>query len=423
VPDGIACPVCAKRDRLEIHDHIVDVWFESGVSHSAVLGGDAAMPWPADLYLEGHDQYRGWFHSSLLVAANDRGKAPYRGVVTHGFTLDGEGRKMSKSLGNVISPLEVSERRGAEILRLWVSMIDFLEDMRLSDEILDRNAEAYRKIRNTLRYLLGNLHAFRPETDLVTYEEMDDLDRFAMHELESVRARIVEAYGRHQYHLVYHALNQFCTVTLSSLYLDVLKDRLYTSPARSRERRSAQSVLWHLATDLSRLMAPILCFTAEEVWQELEAICGRERWGERSVHAETFPDPHPLPADEDLLARWNRLIPLREEIYKALEAARASRKIGSSLEAEVVLDTPGETEEFLRSFGEELRFFLLTSAVRFGPAGGDARFESQTIPGLAVEVRPAPGRKCERCWHRTEDVGADPDWPEICARCARAVRG
>ncbi len=423
VPDTIACPVCGKRDRLVIHDHIVDVWFESGVSHSAVLGGDATMPWPADLYLEGHDQYRGWFHSSLLVAANDRGKAPYRCVVTHGFTLDGEGRKMSKSLGNVISPLEVSERRGAEILRLWVSMIDFLEDMRLSDEILDRNAEAYRKIRNTLRYLLGNLHAFRPEVDLVPYADMEELDRWAMHELESVRARIVEAYAAYQYHLVYHALNQFCTVTLSSLYLDVLKDRLYTSPARSRERRSAQSVLWHLATDLSRLMAPLLCFTAEEVWQELEAIRGGERWGERSVHAETFPEPRPLPADEGLLERWSRLIPVREEVLKALEAARAARKIGSGLEAEVVLDCPAELEEFLRSFGEGLRFFFLTSGVRLGKAEGEGRFESQAIPGLAVAVRPAPGRKCERCWHRTEDVGADPAWPDICARCARAVRG
>jgi isoleucyl-tRNA synthetase len=422
VPESITCPSCGRRDRLEIHDHIVDVWFESGVSHSAVLGRDGSLPWPADLYLEGHDQYRGWFHSSLLVAANDRGKAPYRGVVTHGFTLDGDGRKMSKSLGNTISPLEVCDRRGAEILRLWVSMIDFLEDMRLSQEILDRNAEAYRKIRNTFRYLLGNLHGFRPGEDLVPYDEMEEIDRWAMHQLEEVRGRILDAYAGHQYHLVYHALNQFCTVTLSSFYLDILKDRLYTSPARSRPRRSAQTVLWHLARDLARLMSPILCFTAEEVWQEIEALDGRERWGTRSVHAETAPEPRPLPDDREMRDRWARLIPVREEIYRALEAARAARKIGSGLEAELVVEAPAELEAFLRSFGESLRFYVLTSGVRFGATDPADRFESASIPGLRVTVRPHPGRKCERCWHRTEDVGSDPEWPEICARCAGSVR-
>ncbi|MDX1388737.1 MAG: isoleucine--tRNA ligase, partial [Acidobacteriota bacterium] len=230
VPEGITCPYCGTRDDLAVHDHIVDVWFESGVSHSAVLGRQPRLPWPADLYLEGHDQYRGWFHSSLLVAVNDRGLAPYRSVVTHGFTLDGDGRKMSKSLGNATSPAEVADRRGAEILRLWVSMVDFLEDMRVSEEMLDRNAEAYRKIRNTFRYLLGNLTGFDPENDGVSYDDLEEIDRWALQQLEQLRNRIRGAYENHQYHVVYHGLVNFAAVTLSSFYLDILKDRLYTAP-------------------------------------------------------------------------------------------------------------------------------------------------------------------------------------------------
>ncbi len=411
VPKGVACPCCKSREHLAIHDHIVDVWFESGVSHSAVLGREGGLPWPADLYLEGHDQYRGWFHSSLLVAVNDRGRAPYRGVVTHGFTMDGQGRKMSKSLGNVISPLDIADRRGAEILRLWVSMIDFLEDMRLSQEILDRNAETYRKIRNTFRYLLGNLAGFDPASDGVAASQMPEIDRWALDQLEALRARIVHAYEAHQYHLVYHALNGFVTVTLSSFYLDVLKDRLYTSPRTSTERRSAQTVLWRLASDLARLSAPILCFTAEEVWQELEALLGRARWGASSVHAQLFPEPSSEAADPAREARWERLVALREVVMKALEEARADKRIGGSLEAHVEISGPAETLSFLRTFGEDLRFLFITSGVTLGR-------EAETV---SVAVRPASGSKCQRCWSYTDDVGSDPEWPGACARCARAV--
>jgi isoleucyl-tRNA synthetase len=412
VPASVSCPSCRTRDHLAIHDHIVDVWFESGVSHSAVLGRDPRLPWPADLYLEGHDQYRGWFHSSLLVAVNDKGRAPYRGVVTHGFTLDGDGRKMSKSLGNVISPLEVADKRGAEILRLWVSMIDFLEDMRLSQEILDRNAETYRKIRNTFRYLLGNLAGFDSSADAVPVSEMPEIDRWALHQLESLRAVVVAAYESHQYHLVYHALNSFVTVTLSSFYLDVLKDRLYTSPRASIERRSAQTVLFTMASALARLAAPILCFTAEEIWQEIEALQGRPRWGSRSVHAEVFPEPFALPADPALLARWDKLASIREVVMKALEEARVGKMIGSSLAAQVAISGPAETLAFLRSFGDELRFLFLTSGVTFGAEAAD----------ITVTVSAASGEKCQRCWNFTDDVGSDPEWPGACARCARAVR-
>jgi isoleucyl-tRNA synthetase len=421
VPAGVSCPRCGKRDALRIDDHIVDVWFESGVSHSAVLGRGPDLPWPSDLYLEGHDQYRGWFHSSLLVAVNDRDRAPYREVVTHGFTLDGEGRKMSKSMGNTISPMDVAQQRGAEIVRLWVSMVDFLEDMRLSEEILDRNGEAYRKIRNTFRYLLGNLDGFDPAGDAVPYARMEEIDRWALHQLEELRRRLTAAYEAHQYHLVYHGIVNFCAVTLSAFYLDILKDRLYTAATRSTMRRSAQTVLYRMAMDLSRLMAPVLAFTAEEVWQELEALHGRERLGTSSIHAQRFPQALAEAEDARLLERWDRLVDLRSEVAKALEIARAAKRIGTSLEAKVRIEAPDEVQEFLKSFGTELRFVFITSGVELGPVGASAH-RSERVAGMSVEVLPADGTKCERCWSYTSDVGSDRDHPGICARCAEAVR-
>ncbi|HEX5044889.1 MAG TPA: isoleucine--tRNA ligase [Candidatus Polarisedimenticolaceae bacterium] len=414
VPESVACPRCGGREGLRFHEHIVDVWFESGCSHRAVLApwmDDGALRWPADLYLEGHDQYRGWFHSSLLVSAQETGRAPYQAVVTHGFTLDGEGRKMSKSMGNVISPLEVCGARGADILRLWVSMVDYAEDMRLSQEILDRNAEAYRKIRNTFRYLLGNLADFNPDTDRIDLSRQDEIDRYALHRLEELRGRLIAAYRDHAYHVVYHALHQFCGVTLSSFYLDVLKDRLYTYPRASRGRRSAQTVLHRLAVDLCRLMAPVLAFTAEEIWQELEALAGRPRFGTRSVHAETFPEAVVPEVDPALLARWDRLAGIREEVARALEGARRARTLGSSLEARVTVRGDADTLAFLRSFEPGLRFLFITSGVDLAEG-----------PALEVDVTRAPGTKCERCWSITEDVGADPDLPGTCARCAAHVR-
>jgi isoleucyl-tRNA synthetase len=421
VPDSVVCPHCETRDGLAIDDHIVDVWFESGVSHSAVLGHDDRAPWPSDLYLEGHDQYRGWFHSSLLVAVNDRGAAPYRGVVTHGFTLDGDGRKMSKSLGNVIAPAKVIQKRGADILRLWVSMIDFLEDMRLSEEILDRNAEAYRKIRNTFRFLLGNLNGFDPERDRVAYDVMPELDRWALQRLDVLRARVVEAYERFQFHVVYHQLHQFCGSTLSAFYLDILKDRLYTLPEDAPERRAAQTVLHRVATDLCRLMAPVLSFTAEEIWQELEALHGREKWAAATVHAATFPERLEVPSDPALLERWERFARLREEISRALEGARREKTIGTPLEAHVVLETGDDDRSFLESFGDDLRFLLIVSRVSFGEADEDA-VAAENVPGLRVGIRRADGEKCGRCWHYTEDVGSDDEFAELCARCAGHVR-
>ena len=422
VPAGVTCPGCGKRDGLEVNEHVVDVWFESGVSHSAVLGRRENLPWPADLYLEGHDQYRGWFHSSLLVAVNDRERAPYRRVLTHGFTLDGNGRKMSKSLGNVISPIEVAEKRGAEILRMWVSMVDFLEDLRLSDEILDRVAEAYRKVRNTFRYLLGNLKEFDPRTDQVPYDSMNELDRWALQQLEAVRKRWTRAYDDHQYHVVYHGLHQFCAVTLSSFYLDIIKDRLYTFPKNHPERRAALTVLYQLADALTRLMAPVLCFTAEEIWQHLETLREGESRPVSSVHAQEFPEALDLKDDPHLLERWERFIKLREEVSKALEIARQEKLIGTALEAHVTIDADDpEIIEFLRSFGDDLRFLFITSQVSFGSVG-DKAFAAEAVPGLRVEISRADGEKCERCWNYTTDVGNDATWPGICERCSGNVR-
>ncbi len=421
VPQDVGCPDCGRRDRLLFHEHIVDVWFESGVSHSAVLGRRPKLSWPADVYLEGHDQYRGWFQSSLLVALNDRGRAPYRSVVTHGFTLDGLGRKMSKSLGNVISPLDVAAERGVEILRLWVSMVDFVEDMRLSPEILARNVETYRKIRNTFRYMLGNLAGFDPAEDALPYESLEEIDRWALQQLEQRRIQWIEAYRTHQYHVVYHGLHRFCNVVLSSFYFDILKDRLYTLPPKQRLRRSAQTALHRLARDLCLLAAPVLCFTAEEIWQELEALVGHPSWGDETVHAHLFPEALGAPPDRDLLARWERLLLLREEVTKALEIARADKRIGGSLEARVVIEAAPAEVDFLRSFGRELRFLFITSAVELGRAG-EGSFQSTAVPGLAVAVHKAQGRKCARCWNWEIDIGRDAEWPTICERCVLAVR-
>lgn len=432
VPAGLSCPSCGARDGLEPQDPIVDVWFESGVSHEAVLPS-RGLPWPADLYLEGHDQYRGWFHSSLLVGVATRGGAPYKGVLTHGFTLylnpkTGRVEKMSKSLGNVISPIEVSDHLGADILRLWVAQVDFLEDMNVSPEILERNAEAYRKIRNTFRFLLGNLYDFDASRDAVPDPKLAEIDRWALAELASVSAAVRRAYESYEFHRVFHALNDFCSVTMSAVYLDVIKDRLYTSPPRSPERRSAQAALARIADELCRLMAPMLVFTAEEIWQEMRGLPGGAGRAE-SVHVATFPGASVggKPSDvstgaesAELLARWRRLFEVRTEIAKAIEEKRKTKEIGSSLGARIVLAAPPELRAFLESFGEELRFNLIVSSVRFDDALSEGR-SAERIPGLSILVAPAEGTKCERCWNVTQDVGADPDWPTACARCARAL--
>jgi isoleucyl-tRNA synthetase len=416
--DGSECPHCHAK-RFERRDEIVDVWFESGVSFASLAGSRDGYAWPSDLYLEGSDQHRGWFQSSLLTAVNDRDTAPYRAVLTHGFTLDGAGRKMSKSLGNVIAPQDVIKEHGADVLRLWVATIDFLEDMRLSPEILARNAEAYRKIRNTCRYILGNLHDFDPATDAVEPAAMQEIDRWALHQLEAVRARVVRAYEEYQFHVASQTLHRFCTVTLSSLYLDILKDRLYTAGAASPERRSGQTALRILGAGIARLMAPILCFTAEEVWQGLEGR-GEEGPLTGTIHAREFPEPLKLPEDADLVARWDRLFDVREEVLKALEISRAAGLIGNSLEAAVDLQAGDDLRPFLEAHARLLPTVFIVSQAVIGDVS-EPTLESARLPGLRIGIRRAHGVKCERCWNVRTDVGADAGLPTLCGRCAPTV--
>jgi isoleucyl-tRNA synthetase len=416
LPPSSRCPACGKRETLRPQQYIVDVWFESGVSSFAAL---AAAEWPADVYLEGTDQYRGWFQSSLLVSTHARGVAPYRAVLTHGFTLDGEGRKMSKSLGNVISPHDVIRKYGADILRLWVAMVDYLDDMRMSEEILARNAEAYRKIRNTCRFLLGNLHDFEPERDAVPAERLPEIDRWALHLTNDLIRKTRTAYEEFAFHRVYHALNHFCAVTLSAVYLDVLKDRLYVSAPNSPGRRSAQTALHRICDTLAKLMAPILCFTGEEVWQHLRLRKEPEVL-EGSVHLERFPEPVALAAEPELLSRWERLMAVREEVLRRLEAARGSLGIGHSLEAAVHLRAEGDLEPLLRRHLADLPALFIVSRVDLGE--GTEPVAAGKIPGLTIAVSRAGGAKCERCWMYTGDVGTERDHPTVCGRCAAVLR-
>jgi isoleucyl-tRNA synthetase len=417
LPSGVSCPHCGRREDLRPQHYIVDVWFESGVSSFAAL---PPQVWPADLYLEGTDQYRGWFQSSLLVGTHASGTSPFRAVVTHGFTLDGEGRKMSKSLGNVISPQDIVKKWGADILRLWVCMVDYLDDMRLSDEILARNVETYRKIRNTCRFLHGNLYDFAPARDAVPPAAMPEIDRWALHQINLLIERTRSAYEAYEFHKVYHSLNQFCAVTASAFYLDVLKDRLYTSSPSSTARRSAQTVLHRMLDVLCRLMAPVLSFTAEEMWQHLQGHGEGESLTD-SVHLKEFPIPLTLPSEPELLDRWELLAGVREEVLKSLEVARGERAIGNSLEAAVTLEASGDLRALLERYLQELPALFIVSRVDLGDAGAGAR-EAGQVPGLRLAVRRAPGQKCERCWNYTEDRGRDPEFPGICGRCARAIR-
>jgi isoleucyl-tRNA synthetase len=417
LPPGVRCPQCGHDGFIKETD-ILDVWFDSGVSHAAVLEVRKDLRWPADLYLEGSDQHRGWFHSSLLTSVGTRGRAPYDGVLTHGFVVDAEGHKMSKSLGNVIAPKEVIDRYGAEILRLWVSASDYREDIRISDAILAQLSDAYRRIRNTHRFMLGNLYDFAPESDAVAPEQMPEIDRFTLHRLQLLVEKARRAYDLYEYHTIFHAVHNFCAVDLSAFYLDILKDRLYTSPAKSRARRSAQTVLSALTDTLCRLMAPILPFTAEEIWQHMMAAPDRVP----SVHLAQLPALQPERMDAPLAERWEQLLVVRGEVTKALESARAQKRIGHALDAAVTISVDDGLYDRLARYAEELRSIFIVSAaelVKNQPLEG--AFESTEIKGLKVRVQPAAGEKCHRCWVHETSVGQNPEHPTICARCTQAL--
>ncbi len=417
LPPGARCRACG-HDRFVKEVDILDVWFDSGVSHAAVLELRPDLRWPADLYLEGSDQHRGWFHSSLLTAVGTRERAPYDSVLTHGFVVDAEGRKMSKSLGNVIAPKQVIDKYGAEILRLWVSASDYREDIRISDNILSQLSDAYRRIRNTSRFMLGNLYDFNPDTDAVAVGRMLEIDRFTLHKLQLLVEKVRRAYDLYEYHTIYHALHNFCAIDLSALYLDILKDRLYTSPARSLERRSAQTVLHVLLDVLARIMAPILPITAEEIWRHMPAVPGKAA----SIHMALLPVPDAACMDAGLAERWERLLQVRGEVTKALEEARVKKLIGHALDAAVTLSAGGELYEALAPYAAELRsLFIVSAAELLKDASLEGTFESGEVKGLRIHVEAAPGPKCERCWVHETSVGASAEHPGICGRCRTAL--
>ena len=397
---------------------ILDVWFDSGVSWAAVVEPDPDLALPADLYLEGSDQHRGWFHSSLLTCVGTRGQAPYKGVLTHGFVVDGDGRKMSKSLGNVIAPQEVMDKYGAEILRLWVAAEDYRDDVRLSPDILKQLADAYRRFRNTARFMLGNLYDFDPESHWLEPGKREELDRLALSWLAQLLTRVKRAYEDYEFHQAFHRLHQFCAVELSAIYLDILKDRLYVSQADSRERRSAQSTLWDLLQGLTLAMAPILSFTADEIWEHIPGT-GRPE----SVHLGALPSPPPGFPDEALLAKYDFLLKVRGEINRGLEEARKDKRLATAQEAAVILGTTdAQLYDKLKAQAAALKTLAQVAELGVEPQPREGQ-ESPEIPGLYVAIQPAAGEKCVRCWFRYPGVGDDPNHPQVCARCRQVLEG
>jgi isoleucyl-tRNA synthetase len=400
VPPGTKCGGCGSS-RLSKEMDILDVWIDSGSSSIAVLE-PRGLPYPADVYLEGGDQFRGWFNSSLVVGLEAKGAPPYRAVITNGWAVDVSGEKMSKSKGTGVDPHSVIKHSGAEILRVWCSALDYHEDVRISDEILKRISDAYRKLRNTARYCLGNLHDFDPQRDRVALDRMLEIDCWALAELNEVTKRVLAAYEGYDFTAVYQTLYNFATIELSALYFDILKDRLYTYAPKSVERRSAQTALYQIVHRLSRLLAPVLAFTADEVWENIPGATDEAQ----SVHLAEFPAYEEAWRNDDLLRRYERLFEVRSAVMKALEDARNAKLIGAGLEAKVTISADAATKAFLESFGEGLRFIFLVSQVVLDEGAE-----------LSVMVDAAEGEKCERCWHYTTDVGADARYPGACRRC------
>ena len=409
-------------DEAEFYNKVtdtLDVWFDSGVTHAAVLGTRDNLCYPADLYLEGSDQHRGWFQSSLKTAIATNGSAPYKTVLTHGFTVDAAGHKMSKSLGNVIPPQTVVNNLGADILRLWVAATDFSGEMSVSDEIFKRTADSYRRFRNTARFLLSNLTGFNPATDLVAKDEMIALDRWAVARTLELQDEIIAAYTAYNFHIIYHKLHNFCVNDLGGFYLDIIKDRQYTTPTNSLARRSAQTALYHIVEAFVRWIAPILSFTAEELWSFIPGVRGDTVFIE-----EWYQGLYPLqPTEKFSKAYWQTIMAVKDAVNKEIEAKRNQGAVKSSLGAEVVLYTDGELMQQLNLLGDELRFVLITSAVTIKSISDGAHAIATEIKELKVEVLNSPHPKCERCWHHRADVGSFIQHPQLCGRCVENVEG
>ena len=422
LPEGATCPACSHTG-FEKEQNILDVWFDSGVSHLSVLDNDnwQDMCWPADLYLEGSDQHRGWFHSSLLTSIGIKDAPPYKAVLTHGFVLDGKGEAMSKSKGNVIAPDEIIKKYGADVLRLWVTSEDYRNDMKLSDEIITRIAEGYRRVRNTLRYLLGNLDGFNPATDAVPYEDLQEIDQWILHELATVNSSIRKAYEDYEFHRIYHLATQFCVVQLSSVYLDITKDRMYCSGVGSTGRKAAQTAQHAVATTLLRLLAPILVFTCDEAYQYLDSSV-------ESVHLLPFNELPKSWIQPELGSQWQRLLAVRNDVLRALEDARQVKKvIGQSLEAKVVVQTDNaDVTNLLRSKADQLAELFITSQAVVADSGADFA-QGDVITNLdgeivKITILPAEGTKCERCWRILPDTGSISEHPGLCGRCGEVLR-
>jgi isoleucyl-tRNA synthetase len=417
LPVGIKCAGCGGTVFRKETD-IIDVWFESGSSHAAVLGDESGLPWPADLYLEGGDQYRGWFHSSLLVAVGTRGHAPYRAVATNGWTLDPQGRATSKSLGNGIDPIEIAKKLGGEIIRLWVASVDFQEDVTVSEDLMKQVAENYRKVRNTFKYLLSNLPDFDPAQHAVKFDDLQSLDKYWLLRTAELSDRLRSFYESFEFHRIYHLVNEFA-VDLSTGFIDVVKDRLYTSAPDSPGRRSAQTATWRIAEALVRLVAPIMSFTSDEIWSFLPRVSARAE----SVHLAHFPRAEDItgpvadPASADMIWKdFQTLMKVRDAALKSLELARQEKIIGSALEAVVTVSAPDELAPLLQRYRNDLRFLLIVSGVEVKPGSGG----NGSTP-LHVLVEKAPGQKCERCWNYSTHVGENERYPTVCERCSAAL--
>jgi isoleucyl-tRNA synthetase len=412
LPEGITCPECGN-DQFRKENDIMDVWFDSGSSHAAVLEARPELQWPADLYMEGSDQYRGWFNSSLITGTAVRGKSPYKSILSHGFALDGEGKKMSKSLGNTVDPNKVCNSLGADILRLWVSSVDYQSDVRISDNILSQITEVYRKIRNTLRFLLSNLAGFDPKVDRVSLDQLDELDRFTLGQLDQMSERVLAAYESYEFHVVYQSVHHFCAVDLSALYLDIVKDRLYASSPNAVGRRAAQTVLYEALTVITRLVAPVLPHTADEIWKFAPGV------EHISVQLSQMPDVKQSRYDAGLEHKWLQFIEIRDDVLKALEDARAKKLIGNALGAAIDLYVDKETIGLLSQF-EQLEQLFIVSKVAVHTAVSIPA-DAVQFKKLAVRVSSAEGEKCERCWNVTPEVGMSKAHPTLCKRCAEVV--
>jgi len=416
LPAGTKCPKCG-HDHFHKEKDIMDVWFDSGSSHFAVCKQNEKLDWPVEMYLEGSDQHRGWFQSSLLTSVAVTGHAPYKSVLTHGYVVDGEGRKMSKSVGNTVAPQDVINQYGADIVRLWAASSDYKADIRISKEILKQLAEVYRKIRNTMRYMLSNTNDFDYAKDKVAFAEMEELDQWALMHLQLLKKEVTAAYESYDFHVLYHAIHNFCTVEMSSFYLDIIKDRLYTSRADAKARRSAQTAMHEIMMDLLVMLTPVLSFTMEEIWEFVQKPADAPE----SVQMLPWPEVKEEYIDEAEEAKWDNFIAIRSEITKVLELQRRDKKIGNSLDAKVELHATGEALQVLQTVEKDLPTLLIVSQAKLveGLEGGA---EATGREDLKVTVGPAEGHKCERCWVYSNTVGQDAEHPTLCAKCAAVVK-